>query len=76
MHGTEQRGGAPKGPLLNLERPRDATKLKGGGFSSEQKSRIPHYLRTGYFLDQGSPSLIAIISVKGLAKAIGQNVTL
>ena len=50
--------------------------LGSGGFSSEQKSRIPHYLRTGYFLDQGSPSLIAIISVKGLAKAIGQNVTL
>jgi hypothetical protein len=43
---------------------------------SEQKSRILHYLRTGYFLNQGSPRLIAIISVKGLAKAIGQKVTL
>ena len=38
--------------------------------------RTLHDLRMGYFLNQGSPSLIAIISVKGLAKAIGQKVTL
>jgi hypothetical protein len=33
-------------------------------------------LRTDYFLYQGSPSFISIISVKGLAQAIGQKVTL
>jgi hypothetical protein len=37
---------------------------------------ILHCLRTGYFLYQGNPSLISLISVKGLAQAIGQKVTL